>query len=41
MGNDFRRSKLEKYGYTERGLVMDRMAEAAVRQYLEARMGDK
>tara|TARA_A100001388_G_C28530787_1_gene385480 strand:- start:54 stop:386 length:333 start_codon:yes stop_codon:yes gene_type:complete len=41
MGNDFRRSKLKKYGYTERGLVLDRTAEAAVRQYLEARMGDK
>ena len=41
MGNDFRRSKLEKHGYTERGLVMDRTAEAAVRRYLEARTGDK
>ena len=40
MGNDFRRSKLEKHGYTERGLVMDRTAEAAVRLYLEARTGD-
>jgi Protein of unknown function (DUF2628). len=41
MGNDFRRSKLEKHGYTERGLVMDRTAEAAMRRYLESRTGDK
>ena len=41
MGNDFRRSKLEKHGFTERGLVIDRTAEAAVRQYLEVRTGNK
>ncbi len=41
MGNDFRRSKLEKHGFTERGLVMDRTAEAAVRLYVEAQTGDK
>ena len=41
MGNDFRRSKLGKHGYTERSLVMGRTAQAAVRRYLEARMGDK
>ena len=41
MGNDFRRSKLEKHGFTERGLVMDRTAEAAVRLYIESQTGDK
>ena len=41
MGNDFRRSKLEKQGFIERGHVIDRTAEAAVRQYLEVRMGNK
>ena len=40
MGNDFRRSKLEKHGFTERGLVIGRTAEAAVRRYVEARTGD-
>ena len=40
MGNDFRRAKLEKNGFTERGLVIDRTAEAAVRQYLEVRTGN-
>ena len=32
MGNDFRRSKLGKHGYTERSLVMGRTAQAAVRR---------
>ena len=41
MGNDFRRSKLEKQGFIERGHVIDRTAEAAMRQYLEIRMGNK
>ncbi len=39
MGNDFRRSKLEWNGFTERGILLDRTAEAAVRQYLETRTG--
>ena len=41
MGNDFRRSKLKKQGFIERGHVIDRTAEAAMRQYLEIRMGNK
>ena len=41
MGNDFRRSKLEKHGFTERGLVMGHTAEAAMRRYLEAQTRDK
>ncbi len=36
MGNDFRRSKLEKLGFTERGLVMGHTAHAAIRRYFEA-----
>ena len=41
MGNDFRRSKLEKHGFTERGLVLGHTAEAAMRRYLEAQTRDK
>ena len=41
MGNDFRRSKLEKHGFTERGLVLGHTAEAAMRRYLEAQTRDE
>mgnify|MGYP001208213996 CR=1 FL=1 len=41
MGNDLRRAKLEWRGFTERGVVLARTAEAAVRRYLMARTGGR
>ncbi|MAI11779.1 MAG: hypothetical protein CBD27_07125 [Rhodospirillaceae bacterium TMED167] len=37
MGNDLRRAKLEWRGFRERGIVLARTAESAVRRYLMAR----
>ncbi len=37
MANDFRRAKLERQGYSERGVVLAGTAGAAVERYLDAR----
>ena len=39
MANDFRRAKLERNGYSERGVVLAGTAKAAVERYLDARSG--
>ena len=39
MGNDLRRTHIERRGFTERAVVLARTAETAVRRYLTVRAG--
>jgi len=39
LANDFRRAKLERQGYSERGVVLAGSAEAAVERYLDTQTG--